>query len=185
MKKIVILAVICIFCIGCKGMIFYSLENKQKSWYDAKGYSSKPYYSYEFGIGSKVYSEDNPELKKSYIRYKFNIGTDSLSAVKLNSVTFKRKKDGDTIPTRTYIIERFTVRNDPIPINEYPFIATDKVVIDKRCRFLIIVESTIPEEEQETKRLYISFDIEVGSERIIKKNIEYKMRLITDIRPKW
>jgi hypothetical protein len=194
MKKVVILAILGVFFYGCyspRDMIYYALRNENKSTYDLSGYSKEPYYSYEFGRGYKVYNKDYPELKRSYITYEFYFGTDNIYTVKLNSVVLKREKDRDTIPIHVYLKDyyyrnNYKRREDSIPINKYPFVVTDEMGIgmENKGSFYIIAESTISEQEQETKSLYISFDIEIGTERIIRENIEYKLRLIKDIRPK-
>jgi len=191
MKRIIILSLLCILllqaCQTCD--IRYDLGNANKDFTDIEDFSNEKLYGIRFGVetGKDVYKYINDSLNPR-LQYQFSISTPSMPLVKLHSFSFTREKDGDTIPYKLHYKTNLQYKKDStyVPYTEIaslPF-SIDTSLIGKRNTLKIIAECSQSYYETK-KKIYISYDIEVGDERIIKKNIEYKRRWQIDCRPKW
>lgn len=147
-----------------------------------------------------LYNKGDSILERHHRGYLIKIGTPRLPRIKLNHITFTREPNKDTIPIRVrYTLSDCSAKKyDTILMEHFPFII-EKGTISDEYYFDIIAERIVSMEEEEieknlhikanrkqyykTDKTYISFDIEVGSERFIRNNIEYKWYHVRDVRP--
>lgn len=173
---------ICFFS-GCKICdINYDLGNKEKGFLDFSKRRENGYccgLDFEVTTGSDLYKYSNDSLNER-LWYQFQITGPKLPLVKLNSFSFTRKKDRDSIPYHIYFKSDNKIL--PTPIINLPFYIPQDL-IGRPDIFLIIAECS--ESYFQTKTIYISYDIEVGDDQIVKKNIKYTRRWRIDCRPKW
>ncbi|MEI6347968.1 MAG: hypothetical protein WCP69_08490 [Bacteroidota bacterium] len=178
-KSIIIIFVIFIFSSCCA--VYLQLENKDRFNVDVnKLRDTNRNYSLNFGLGDSedLYHYSSDSLNTRF-KYELKIVSPKLPFIKLNSLIFTNKKDRDTIPFILYF--RSDYNSKAILIDSLPFCNSDSLQ-GKPSIFRIIAESS--ESYHRTKKIYISFDIEVGKERIARKNIEYKRYLEFDCQPK-
>lgn len=178
MKRIIIfgfLPCVLLFSACAPFYIFYDLGNANNGFQDYyKGRENGFCCDLDFGIGAgigKIHSNDSLNAK---LIYRFKIETPSLPMVKLHSFSFTREKD--TIPYNLYYQKHLDMSNKVkhmFKIDSLPCSISTKEVEDGGIT-IIVASSEIYDQ---VKTLYISYDIEVDGERIIKKNIKYKKRL--------
>ena len=209
MKKLIYLVSLITFtlffngCIILRNGIYKDLLN-EKEW--NKDVNLKPstesFYAI-FGLGGwgDVYKYTSDSLHTRF-KYEFNVATHTCPLIKLNSFSFTRKIDKDTIPFKLYFTDYSKIEKDSLPfmkdsisysinkgtrglafpINSLPFLI-DKILIGRPNTFRIVAESS--ESYYNTNEIYISYDIEIGNERIIRKNIKYSRQRVYDFRPKF
>ena len=156
-----------------------------------------------FGLGGwgDVYKYTSDSLHTRF-KYELNISTPKCPLIKLNSFSFTRKIDKDSIPFKLYFTDYSKIEKDSLPfmkdsisysinkgtrglafpINSLPF-SIDKMLVGKPNTFKIIAECS--ESYYNTNEIFISYDIEIGNERIIRKNIKYSRQRVYDFRPKF
>jgi len=156
------------------------LENKDRYNVDVYDYSETKNYGLRFELGGSEdlfhYSKDSLD---SRFKYQFEIVSPNLPIIKLNNFILTRNNKRDTIPFILYYISDY--KSKATLIDTMPF--CNDSLQGKRDVFKIIVESS--ESYHQTKKVYISYDIEIGKERIVRKNIEYRRRWEVDCRPKF
>lgn len=181
MKKIIAINIICFFILQSCCNVFYSLLNDKKSYCDYSGFSVNKYNLFDFGLGVRedLYKYKNDSLHPR-LKFIFGISAPKLPLIKLNSFSFTQEKNKDTIPMKLYYESAYIV---PISIDSLPIIIEIDSVNRKHLGFRIVSECN--ETYNETKKIYINYDIEIGNERIVRKNIEYKRRLQIDCQPRW
>jgi len=156
------------------------LENEKGTSYDVYSYFAVPdTVRVQFGLSNdediQKYSSSRKRLK-----YRFCIPCPVLPTVKLNSFSFTREKDGDTIPCVLYYRTKGRVVNI---IDSLPVIFTDSIEKGKKMVvFEIFAECS--QSYAATKTVYINYDIEVGSECFVKQ-IKYTKKRYWDWRPKF
>jgi hypothetical protein len=173
-------------------MVVLALENGRKEWSDIDTIIKKSEWKHSFMSGlyslsgnRYKYTNDSLELR---LHYYFHIPK-QVSTVKLNSFTFTQKEDKDTIP---YILYCKGLNIDSgkningwyiSDIDSLPFYMNEKEKQQFRGVVSIIIECS--EAYININKIYISYDIELDNERIVKKNIRYKRYLRFDCRPKF
>ena len=196
-------------CIILRNGIYNDLLNEKEWNKDVYDRSEDKIYALEFGVGGSddVYKYTSDSLHTRF-KYEFKISTPKCPLIKLNSFSFTRKIDKDTIPFKLYFKYYFKYNNydkipmdsllflkDSIPyapqkeyrgivfpIDNLPFLV-DKILIGKKGAPTIIAECS--ESYYNTNEIYISYDIEIGNEHIIRKNIKYSRQRVYDLRPKF
>jgi len=98
----------------------------------------------------------------------------------IHSFTFTKGKNRDTIPV--YLYWR-TYRLKPTLIDRLPyFISNENIKNDSNSSsFAIYAESDLPNNrpyKRGVRKLYVSYDIEIDGNRIVKQNIKYSRRLV-------
>lgn len=163
---------------GCCSIISDLLNKNTKTYKDYRidNYENpqKPYLEFGLYVRKDAYKYKTDSLNPR-LKYIFEILAPKLPPIKLNAITFTRKIDRDTIPLKLYYDTAYLKQ---AAINDLPFI-----IIKDHSGIKIIAESS--ESYYQTKKIYISYDIEIGEERIIRKNIEYKRKLQVDCQPRW
>lgn len=179
-KSIIIVA--CFVCVSCRVNMIKELVNDENISWDIDDNSKTIYpIALEFGLGDDEdickYSNDSLH---SRLKYSFFMPCPVLPVVKFNSFTFTREKDKDTIPCIFYYR---TDGRKVVMIDSLPAVFTNDIKKEmKIMSFQIFVEAE--QSFHETEKVYISYDIEVGDKRIIKKNIRYRRKLYIDWQPR-
>ena len=164
---------------GCIS-VSHGLVNENNYYEDYRQETEIGKYFVILGLGDGVdlfqYSKDTllPRLL-----YSMSIHTPKCPIIKLNSFAFTRSKDKDTIP---FILYYKSLYLEPVIIDSLPFILPSYYPNDSLAHFEIVAECS--ESYLNTKEVYISYDIEFGEDRIVRKNIHYKKKLDIEIRPK-
>ena len=181
MRRLIVSSIFFMFlfsgCVMCD--IYKDLDNKTHDYDYCNITDKNRNFLLQFEISTR--NQDVFSSNTSYPRllYVFGVHTPKLPFIRLNSFSFSKGKNGaDTIPFRAYM---YTYQQrTPIPI-DIPFTLPDSLQ-GKSASLEIVMESS--ESYYETKKLYVSYDIEVDTLRIIKKDIKYKRRWYCDCRPK-
>ncbi len=172
MKKIAIIIFSIIGISGC--YMIYPLENESRNVFDLDDYTETKYeVSLQFGINSWMTPDENYGKYSDTLdrlKYIFSIPCPELPLVKLNSFTFTRQKDKDTIPTIFYV---WGGKGETLLIDSLP-VSFDNKIKEKIQSFSIIAESNAPFRDIDS--VYINYNIQVGKDTIIK-SIFYKRTL--------
>lgn len=191
MKRIAgVMMVLSCFLSSCMVDVGRRIVNEKDSFYDVYDFITVPVLdtvskiSVEFGLNPGGMGDDDIQQYSSdsllpRLRYQFSIPCPVLPNVKLNSFSFTRKKDRDTIPGILYY--RTDGRVIHI-IDSLPVIFTNEIKKNmKNMTFTIYAESE--QSYASTNSIYINYDIEVGNQRFIKKT-KYSKKWYSDWRPK-
>ncbi len=181
MNKIILLGffLICIFFSACIS-ITNDLVNEDGYFcdYEQDTKIGKYYVVLELAAEENLLQYSNDTLLPR-LQYSLSIHTPKYPIVKLNSFAFTRGKDKDTI---SFILYYQSLYIDPVIIDSLPFILPSCYSNDSLAHFEIVAECS--ESYLNTQEVYISYDIEFGEDRIVRKNIHYKKKLDIEIRPK-
>jgi len=191
MKKIILILLSGLFLYSCQVLSTrYRVENSEGMTTDV--------YGYEFGSGRFSSSFGVYEPSQTMFVYQFYIDDTVLPDVTLHSFLLTNKK-GDAIP---YVIcmkysvnlvkDRYMVKTSDIITNriddlKLPLAVSlekDSIFIQNRGnprKLEILVK--IPDEFKKMRKIYVSYDIEVGNKRFIKNKILYKRKLVIDFNP--
>lgn len=164
--------------------------NAKGSFYDIYEYITVPVpdtvssISVNFGLNPGGMGDDDIQQYSSdsllpRLKYQFSIPCPVLPTVKLNSFSFTRKKDNDTIP---FVLYYRTDGREVHVIDSLPVVFTNEI----KKNLKIVPFEIFAECEQSyasTKKVYIHYDIEVGDKRYVI-NSKYKKEWYTDWRPK-
>jgi hypothetical protein len=165
-----------------------SLENSNKNVEDVRIIKDEWSSYFTGGVqsitGHNRYKYSNDSLK-ARLFYRFSIPK-KVSTVKLNSFSFTRNKNKDTIPYALYYrgISADSCKGYIITdVDSLPFYLNEEEKKQFKGAVSIIIECS--EIYVKINNIYISYDIEIDDEHIIKNNIKYKRRLYFDCRPKF
>lgn len=183
-RKILFIIIGCIFflflfsgCLTCD--ILYDLGNKARDYDYNNAEDTSRCCLLEFKIATTQRDFYSTDTLYPRLLYEFEVHTSSFPAIKLNSFSFSRKKDGvEPIPYRAYMYSYQLHTYTPLDI---PYAIPDSLHGESGS-IVIVIESS--ESYYQTKKLYVNYDIEVGDLYIVKKNIKYRRRLYFDWRPK-
>ena len=187
MRHIIFVGVVCFCLIGFSSCVFYhDVVNTNKTWGGDmyiiyKDRKSTPLFS--SGIMRYFYDRktDISTVKLSYYFRASNIHLFDNPIIELHSFSFTNKK-GDTIPCRfyysanSYVTKDYVLDSTFVKIDTLPF--SFDIKKPRTGKFNILVETD--QLYQETKEVYVSFDITVNNQRITKKNIKYKWKLCVE-----
>ena len=190
-------------CIILRNGIYKDLLNEVGDHEDVTLRWNSESLSAIFGLGGRgdVYKYTSDSLHTRF-KYEFKIATHTCPLIKLNSFSFTRKIDKDTIPFKLYFTDYSLIPKDSLPfmkdrisyapekltrgivfpIKSLPF-SIDKILVGRPNSIEITAESS--ESYYNTNEIYISYDIEIGNEHIIRKNIKYSRQRVYDLRPKF
>lgn len=165
---------------GCIS-ISHDLVNENNYYEDYRKETEIGKYFVVLGLGG--YNENLFQYSKDTLLerliYSMSIHTPKCPIVKLNSFAFTRFIDKDTIP---FVLYYKSLYIDPVIIDSLPFVLPSFYPNDSLAHFEIVAECS--ESYLNTKEVYISYDIEFGEDKIVRKNIHYKKKVGIDIRPK-
>jgi len=182
MNKIILLGffLICIFFSGCISITNdFVNEDGYISDYRQETKIGKYFVVLELGGYNENLFQYSKDTLLPRLLYSMSIHTPKCPIIKLNSFAFTRSKDKDTIP---FILYYKSLYLEPVIIDSLPFILPSYYPNDSLAHFEIVAECS--ESYLNTKEVYISYDIEFGEDRIVRKNIHYKKKLDIEIRPK-
>ena len=159
MKKVLLISILCIFLLQSCCHIFYDLLNEKKSYCDFSNSTENKNYLFDFRLGVRedLYKYKIDSLNRR-LKFIFSITAPQLPLIKLNSISYTRKINKDTIPMKLYYESTYILPNT---INKLPFILEIDSIGTKHLGFRIVAESS--ESFHETKVIYISYDIEYAT----------------------
>ena len=157
MRRLIVSSIFFMFlfsgCVMCD--IYKNLDNKTHD-YDYCNVTDKDHnFFLQFEITTRNQDVFSSNISYPRLLYVFGVHTPKLPFIRLNSFSFSKGKNGaDTIPFRAYM---YTYQQrTPIPI-DIPFTLPDSLQ-GKSASLEIVMESS--ESYHETKKLYVSYDIE-------------------------
>jgi hypothetical protein len=132
------------------------------------------------GVGDEDIFQYHTDSLHIRLKYEFNILGPVLPTVKLNTFSYTRKENSDTIPCVLYY------RTDDMVahiIDSLPVVFTNEITKEMEVRgFAIYAECE--QSYKSTDKVYIHYDIEVGDKRYIV-NSKFDTKWSFDWRPKF
>ena len=191
MRKITF-AILCSVLTSCMVDVSNWLANEDGNDYDVNEFFTVPVIMSDsivekhlwttFGLNGSTNDRIDvlkyPDSLGGRVKYQFAIG--GFTTIELNSFSFTRQKDGDTIPSTLYY--RNYITDSRVIIDSLPVIFTKDVKeITLGGTFAIYAECS--QAYYVTEQVYVNYDIEVGNRRYVKQ-VKYSKKRNWDWRPK-
>ena len=106
-----------------------------------------------------------PDSQYSRLKYRFAVLTPVIPTVRINSFSYTRENDKDTIPCILYYRNK---KDEAVIIEKFPAVFTNEIKSDMLSEMFIIF-AECSQSYYKTKQIYVNYDIEVGDKRYAKQ----------------